>query len=683
MSSNEVDDVNILEASSIDSLHIEEIVSGEMEEIPDNTSAYDDLGEIQDHDNDLGEIQDHDNDLGDIQDHEDGLGEIQDQEVEDIPTFDPLAPPSAEHLWNALSGGWIHQEEIPEDQRSRWWLAYKENVLLCTGQDTVIIPDAYLHPPHHNSDQYEQIGLRNEYPRDPMMMESSSSTSSFRNDSMMEGQPQLARSSLSVAPTDMSDLSRPQPLSSVELQTAYKQVLIGIFRSNHKELSHRMIHDTFLGTVNTANREALVNMWYVDWNQQKSQETDDRFIKSHAYHQGLEGEDLQIFARLMHKYCLTNSRASVTPRQVLSNDITLHAVSQMIQKCIMHNIPMLLRDTMIIDCGAIEVMQQQARAIKHTNLALRGDPKPGFEDPCTWPNHHYIDYFKGIYPDKASKGASLTDHQAQRFAKEFCYHMETISHVEITTLVKTISDALRNKLFAIAPDAIYKGRQTHELVVTTIISTLQLMAQKPSEYKMASEFVDQWKHGQIPTDLQEIEKFYIDKFTEVAIYVEKLQKHLQGRKRQILINASSATVLADSQVPNRSEVFKRQKTNNAQQASIITQNKVKVANTTKICPTCGNLHNKDAKKLSADGQCKFLGHPEANKETLASGQRIPWKDSDVGKRYASANKTHLTWAKDINDNVVGMAETNLSSSSNTSGMNSTSGSGSSKNQSGR
>ena len=109
---------------------------------------------------------------------------------------------------------------------------------------------------------------------------------------------------------------------------------------------------------------------------------------------------------------------------------------------------MLLRDTLMLDANALTVMQQQAQNMKHFNLVSNGDFKPAYEDPCKWPNSHYLDYYVELYPDTA---AGASDHtakaaiNAQNAAITFCRQMEVVELTNVSSIATTIHKALRVK----------------------------------------------------------------------------------------------------------------------------------------------------------------------------------------------------------------------------------------------
>ena len=176
---------------------------------------------------------------------------------------------------------------------------------------------------------------------------------------------------------------------------------------------------------------------------------------------------------------------------------------------------MLLRDTLMFDVNALTAMQQQARVMKHFNQVNRRDFKPAYEDPCKWPNSHYLDYYGELYPDM---NAGASDHgakatlNAQNAAIAFCQKMENVELTNVSSIVTTIHRALRSKLIEIQPESVIPGRQDANAVVATIVQTLTRMAQEPITNKLASQYVASWANSSPPQSLADVEEFYMEKF---------------------------------------------------------------------------------------------------------------------------------------------------------------------------
>ena len=108
---------------------------------------------------------------------------------------------------------------------------------------------------------------------------------------------------------------------------------------------------------------------------------------------------------------MITNKGTALGQQLHAEDISnKNTIVSFTQKCVRYNIPMLLRDTLMIDANASTVMRQQTQTMKHYNLVSRGTSKPAYEDPCTWPNSHYLDYYVELYPDM---GAGASDNAAQ------------------------------------------------------------------------------------------------------------------------------------------------------------------------------------------------------------------------------------------------------------------------------
>ena len=146
--------------------------------------------------------------------------------------------------------------------------------------------------------------------------------------------------------------------------------------------------------------------------------------------------------------------------------------------------------------------------------------------------------------------------------------------------------------------------------------------------------------------------------------IHHVQEYFRGTKRQFIIaDVKQTSTSSNDTQSSRTAGFKRNQPTSGHNASDYPTKVIKAVNTTKPCPTCGNFHVKDAKKSFADGRCKFLGHPDVNKESQPNATRVPWQDSTQGKRYAATAKTGLVWGVDIAGTAVEMLEINLQTAS--------------------
>ena len=606
------------------------------------------------------------------------LGEILDEETGEIPedddeidVHDYLNPPSNKHIWDGFKCEWIHQDVIPITDRPLRWQLHKQSMRMQLGYDSVVIPAEYRMTDNQSvMDQSAQGEIVETSSINPTIRESCSSSTAIsdplistqQSTEQFQPDPAIRNRLANVLPIlqgDLDKLTTTNELSSLELQGLYKQTLLTLFHANLPDLCYRMVYDVFCQTANRSNQTSVVQMWNNDWEHAIHQGVDDRHILSHALHSNLEKVELHALANIMHKYCVITNKGSTTLGQQLHSQDILNrsTIVSFTQKCVRNNIPMLLRDTLMFDVNALTAMQQQARVMKHFNQVNRRDFKPAYEDPCKWPNSHYLDYYGELYPDM---NAGASDHgakatlNAQNAAIAFCQKMENVELTNVSSIVTTIHRALRSKLIEIQPESVIPGRQDANAVVATIVQTLTRMAQEPITNKLASQYVASWANSSPPQSLAEVEEFYMEKFTELATHIAALQRHFGGTKRNVLIGDKSATVTSTDVTYNRKPINKRSKLNSGQPAPVNNHKGVKVVNTAKTCPTCGNLHNKDAKKPFADGQCKFLGHPEANKETHVTGHKLPWHESSIGKSYAANNKPRLMWGLDINGGTVEM-----------------------------
>ena len=96
----------------------------------------------------MGEVPDENVDLDEF------TGEIPvDDEIsedDEIDTIDFHNPPSNEHLWNGFRYQWVHQNDIPVENRPQRWHLYKQNMQLQLGIDSVVIPEAYRMTDHQS-----------------------------------------------------------------------------------------------------------------------------------------------------------------------------------------------------------------------------------------------------------------------------------------------------------------------------------------------------------------------------------------------------------------------------------------------------------------------------------------------------------------------------------------------------
>jgi len=237
---------------------------------------------------------------------------------------------------------------------------------------------------------------------------------------------------------------------------------------------------------------------------------DDRIIESHGHHQNLSARDIQIFAQIMHKYIVSSKGEKMQVRQLLNTDVnTRTKVNTFSLKCITSNVPWLLRDSFLIDANALLKIQGTATAMKRFNKALSMDAKPAHNDPTTWSNDHYWEYFTELFPDSAGGGTANTAHAhtvALQQGRDFCHVMEHAVVTKVEECSTFVFDALRNKLAASFPDALWQGLQEANTIVDAIKQEFQRMALEPARYKHAAEYVKSWLDSQAPQHLIEIEK---------------------------------------------------------------------------------------------------------------------------------------------------------------------------------
>ena len=393
-----------------------------MEEIPDGNVDSDEF---------TGEIPVDDEILAD-----DEIGED-----DEIATNDFQNPPSNEHLWDGFHSQWVHQNDIPVENRPQRWHLYKQSMQLQLGIDSVVIPEAYrLTDNQSEMDQSEPGEIVETSSINPTIRESGSSSTAITNDPLIGTQqsteqfqpdPASCNRLVNVLPIlqgDLAKLTTTHELSSLELQGLYKQTLLTLFHANIPDLCYQMVYDVFCQTTNYPNRSSVVQMWNNDWEHAIHQGVDDRNIQSHAYHANLEKVELHALANIMHKYCVITNKGATLGQQLHQSDIlNKNTIVNFTQKCIRHNIPMLLRDTLMFDANALTAMQQQARVMRHFNQVSKRDFKPAYEDPCKWPNSHYLDNYVELYPDinaGASDHAAKATINAQNADIAFCQKMD-------------------------------------------------------------------------------------------------------------------------------------------------------------------------------------------------------------------------------------------------------------------
>jgi hypothetical protein len=575
-------------------------------------------------------------------------------------------PPSELHIWDGASYEWVHQRDYPEEERPQRWRIYKTIVDLCPGPNTVIIPAEYRQEDDAFAAKYGDDEITPDTPvvgDIPSAPHASAGTmfSAQLRQTNTPGPRQQAEA-MKLVQGDLSRLTSMETLSSTDLNMTYKQTLVSLFRNNLTTLSHDLVASTLNRARNDTNREILLQWWHSDWSSFYNQDQDDRLIREHAQHPNLSRKEIETFARIMHKYCVTGKGENAPTRQLTSDALTnRQKIATFAQTCIRLDIPMLLRDTFVIEANALQNIQSKAQVQTHFQLATRRDARPAHKNPTTWPNDRYLEYFLELFPDKTS-GATANqanaDNAAQKAARDFCHTMEKTYVTNVDDVADTVSNALRAKLQVTYPYGLIVDRTEATNVVHAAVQEFRRMAQEPAKFKNAADYVNTWENDKPPTTLIEIEKHFMTRLTKLAIDIHNVQEYFRGTKIGVFIGEEYApSTSSTSSQSNRLTGHKRSQPPGGQPST--SGKHSKVANTTKQCPTCGNFHHRDAKKPLADGKCQFVVHPDANIDFHPTGIRIPWTESTQGKRYAASSKTCLVWGKDLNDNAVEMSETNL------------------------
>ena len=143
---------------------------------------------------------------------------------------------------------------------------------------------------------------------------------------------------------------------------------------------------------------------------------------------------------------------------------------------------------------------------------------------------------------------------------------------------------------------------------------------EPAKFKHAAAYVKSWLDSQAPQHLNEIELYFQEKLTNLAILIHQVREYFRGTKNEFVIRDVKQTSASSS---SRSTGYKRIQPADGFVAPQQKAKAKKVENTTNQCPTCGCFHLKNATK-KADGQCKFQVHPEASTQKQPDGTPTPW-----------------------------------------------------------
>ena len=113
------------------------------------------------------------------------------------------------------------------------------------------------------------------------------------------------------------------------------------------------------------------------------------------------------------------------------------------------------------------LIQGTATAMRRFNKALNRDAKPAHNDPTIWSNDHHYEYYTELYPDSAGGGTANTANAhilALKQGRDFCHIMENAVVTKVDECSSFVFDALRNKLAASFPDALWQGRHVEEMM---------------------------------------------------------------------------------------------------------------------------------------------------------------------------------------------------------------------------
>jgi len=409
------------------------------------------------------------------------FGEIQEEGEED--NLLCLNQPSDRHIWDGARGDWFHEEEYPFDQRPQMWkLCYGQIATVTASRGNpnfIVIPEEYLE--EEDRPGYDSFAVRygSDFPTTPANAETDGSNMQATAGTMQTAQlqkstlenrqtPGLANA-IEVVQGDVRRLEAIAPMSELDLQSIYKQILRTIFQSNLAELSNDMIQATFQLTANEQNRRNLLQRWQNDWSAANNQPLDDRIIARHTHHNDLSQRDLQTFARIMHKY-VTNSRGEkLQTQQLPSAEVRNRGkLRSFAQSCSATNVPWLLRDTLLIDQNALIELQAATSGMQQYNEVLKKDAKPAHNDPTRWPNDRWWDYYVELFPDPTGKGTTNSAHAltaALNDGRAFCHTMENAMVLTVNAVPTFVFDALRKKLSTTLPDALYTGRPWRTLII--------------------------------------------------------------------------------------------------------------------------------------------------------------------------------------------------------------------------
>ena len=147
------------------------------------------------------------------------------------------------------------------------WRKYKEVSKILSNEDTVIIPDDYLHRDEiqGQSPFTEKYGSSVDQPITPAnatipMTNGLATAGTLRtahlqdSHSSNQGTPSPDRE---VVTFDTSQLSREDKLHHNDLHRVYRELLMSVFRSNDKRLSRRFIENLLEQTVNDENSASI------------------------------------------------------------------------------------------------------------------------------------------------------------------------------------------------------------------------------------------------------------------------------------------------------------------------------------------------------------------------------------------------------------------------------------------
>ena len=156
----------------------------------------------------------------------------------------------------------------------------------------------------------------------------------------------------------------------------------------------------------------------------------------------------------MQKYCGSKDKINMLRVEDIKHRLKVTAFAR---QCDKFNIPMLLRDTLLIEPNAMRQLRYKAKSKSHLNKLTKRGHQPAYNDPTKWPNARYADYHATLYQNTAAGATSSTmdtQTKATALARAFPHKIEDVMITTQDDTSVVVHQALRTPMQDVWSDAL-------------------------------------------------------------------------------------------------------------------------------------------------------------------------------------------------------------------------------------